>query len=119
MVPVSRVFVPEKKLMKKYGTTTSELRAIEMQERREFFKKKLHVPYSLCLLTLIPNRQQKLHAGDIKLKENTKNGCRKERFKTLKGYRSPGKVRKNLLTGKREREEDDGKAERWRWSLLQ
>jgi hypothetical protein len=54
----------KEKLMKKSGTTTSELRAIEMQERREFFYKKLHVPYSLCPLTLIPNRQQKLDTGE-------------------------------------------------------
>jgi hypothetical protein len=75
MVPVSRVFVPEKKLMKKYGTTTSELRAIEMQERREFKKKK--TPCSILSVSINPNS-----------KPTTETSCRRHQIE--------GKYKKRL-----------------------
>lgn len=71
-----------------------------MQERRDF-KKKLHVQYSLCPLTLIPNRQQKRHTGDIKFKENKRE--------ILRLVRGTGNVKKNLLAGREKGKKTMGK----------
>ncbi len=110
MVPLSQVFMPEKKTHEKVRNDIFRTESHWNARKKRFFKEKLHVAYSLCPLTLIPNRQQKLHTGDTKFKENKKNCSRKERFKTRKGYRSPGNVRKkNLLAGREEGKKTMGK----------
>jgi hypothetical protein len=93
---------------------------LKCKKEEKFYIKKPHVPYSLCPLTLIPNRQQKLYTGDIKFKESEKTAAVKRDLRLLRGTGVSRECEKEEpFSGKREREEDDERAERWRWSLLQ
>jgi hypothetical protein len=58
---------------------------LKCKKEEDFFSKKLHVPYFLCPLTLIPNQQQKLHTEDTKFKENKKAAAGKRDLRLVRG----------------------------------